>query len=98
MSREYETYETKFLQLRYSEPAIQTRVQQMIKDGYEAIGDRTQQVSETRFIVIPDTGTLKQIESEIIRNLMSRQSTQEVCSHLGISKATLWRKFRLPSN
>ncbi|MDR2789217.1 MAG: sigma 54-interacting transcriptional regulator [Candidatus Accumulibacter sp.] len=64
----------------------------------EAIGEQMPNASEAGFIVIPDTGTLKEIESEVIRGLMARQATNEVCARLGISRATLWRKLRRPAS
>ena len=60
----------------------------------EALGEQEHAVSETGFITIPDHGSLKQMESEIIRNLLAKQSAEAVCSRLGISRVTLWRKMQ----
>lgn len=59
-----------------------------------ALGEQEHTVSETGFITIPDSGSLKQMESEIIRNLLAKQSADAVCSRLGISRVTLWRKMQ----
>ena len=45
-------------------------------------------------MTIPESGSLKQMESEIIRNLLSKLTADEVCSRLGISRVTLWRKMK----
>ena len=34
------------------------------------------------------------MESEIIRNLVSKHPADEVCARLGISRVTLWRKMK----
>jgi transcriptional regulator with PAS, ATPase and Fis domain len=67
-----------------------------VPDIREALGEQTPNASEAGFLVIPDTGTLKEIESKVVRNLMARQSANEVCARLGISRATLWRKLQRP--
>ena len=63
-------------------------------DIAEAMGEHEQATVETGFLTIPDKGTLKQMESEIVRNLMGKMPTSAVCSRLGISRATLWRKLQ----
>jgi transcriptional regulator with PAS, ATPase and Fis domain len=64
----------------------------------EAIGDQNLDAMTKEEMLIPNNGTLKEIEAMVIRNLMSRHSTGEVCTRLGISRATLWRKLqRLPA-
>ena len=63
-------------------------------DIAEAMGEHEQAAVETGFLTIPDKGTLKQMESEIVRNLMGKMPTSAVCSRLGISRATLWRKLQ----
>ena len=42
----------------------------------------------------PERASLKEIEATVIRSLMARYSTAEVCSRLCISRATLWRKLQ----
>ena len=63
-------------------------------DIAEAMGEHEQADAETGFLTIPDKGSLKQMESEIVRNLMGKMPTNAVCSRLGISRATLWRKLQ----
>ena len=63
-------------------------------DIAEAMDDQEQAVADDGFLIIPDKGTLKRLESEIIRNLMGKMPTNAVCSRLGISRATLWRKLQ----
>jgi len=63
-------------------------------DIAEAMGEQEQADVETGFLTIPDKGSLKQMESEIVRNLMGKMPTNAVCSRLGISRATLWRKLQ----
>ena len=63
-------------------------------DVAEAMGEQEQADVETGFLTIPDTGSLKRMESAIIRNLMGKMPTNAVCSRLCISRATLWRKLQ----
>jgi transcriptional regulator with PAS, ATPase and Fis domain len=60
----------------------------------EVLGEQEHTPIESSFITIPESSSLKQMESEIIRNLLSKHSTDEVCSRLGISRVTLWRKMK----
>ena len=61
----------------------------------EALGEQENtQEEETRFITIPDSGTLKQMELAIIRSLLTKHTPDQVCSRLGISRVTLWRKMK----
>ena len=50
--------------------------------------------SGTHFMTLPETGTLKEMEAEIIRHLLARHSAEAVCQRLGISRVTLWRKMK----
>ena len=34
------------------------------------------------------------MESEILRNLLAKYPADEVCTRLGISRVTLWRKMK----
>ncbi len=52
------------------------------------------QVDGGSYITIQEKGTLKTMEAEIIRHLLSRYSAEEVCYRLGISRVTLWRKMK----
>ena len=45
-------------------------------------------------ITIADSGSLKEMETQIIRHLLDRLSADEVCARLGISRVTLWRKMK----
>ena len=60
----------------------------------EVLGEQEHTVGEASFITIPESGSLKQMESEIIRNLLSRLPADDVCARLGISRVTLWRKMK----
>ena len=40
------------------------------------------------------SGSLKEMETQIIRHLLDRLSADEVCARLGISRVTLWRKMK----
>jgi transcriptional regulator with PAS, ATPase and Fis domain len=50
--------------------------------------------SESSYLTIADSGTLKDMELQIVRCLLSRLSADEVCARLGISRVTLWRKMQ----
>ena len=60
----------------------------------EIIGEQEGASAESAFISIPESASLKQMESEIIRNLLARYPADEVCSRLKISRVTLWRKMK----
>lgn len=51
-------------------------------------------VEHSELITIPEGGSLKQMETEIIRCLLSKYTSDEVCRQLGISRVTLWRKTK----
>lgn len=59
-----------------------------------ALGNQEEHLSASGYLTIPDGGTLKDMESEIIRNLLARKSANAVCTQLGISRVTLWRKLQ----
>ncbi|WP_319243493.1 sigma 54-interacting transcriptional regulator [uncultured Propionivibrio sp.] len=59
-----------------------------------ALGEQEHTVADTGFIAIPDRGTLKEMESEILRHLLARNPADTVCQRLGISRVTLWRKMQ----
>ena len=44
-------------------------------------------------VTLPECVTLKQLESHFIKHMMARYTPEEVCSRLGISRVTLWRKL-----
>ena len=60
----------------------------------EVLGEQERSIRETNFITIPESSSLKQMELEIIRTLLAKHSADEVCSRLGISRVTLWRKMK----
>ena len=60
----------------------------------DVLGEQERAPAETRFITIPESASLKQMESEIIRNLLAKHPAEEVCTRLGISRVTLWRKMK----
>ena len=60
----------------------------------EALGEQEYVPAEARFITIPESASLKQMESAIIRNLLAKHPADEVCARLGISRVTLWRKMK----
>ena len=60
----------------------------------DVLGEQELASAETRFITIPESASLKQMESEIISNLLAKNPADEVCARLGISRVTLWRKMK----
>ena len=60
----------------------------------EVLGEQAQTATESNFITIPESASLKKMESEIIRTLLARYPPDEVCARLGISRVTLWRKMK----
>jgi transcriptional regulator with PAS, ATPase and Fis domain len=58
------------------------------------LGEQEHIVTEADSITIPGNGTLKQMESEIIRVLLAKHSADNLCTRLGISRVTLWRKMK----
>jgi len=60
----------------------------------EVLGEQAQTATASSYITIPESKSLKQMESEIIRNLLSKHTSDEVCTRLGISRVTLWRKMK----
>ena len=61
---------------------------------HDALGDHAHTPQTTGFITIPESSSLKQMESAIIRNLLAKHSADDVCARLGISRVTLWRKMK----
>ena len=77
--------------LAYSQhPRIDT------SDLMEALGEQehAENTALTGFISIPENGTLKQMESEIMAKLLAKYSADDVCQRLKISRVTLWRKMK----
>ena len=60
----------------------------------EIVGEQEQTPTGSNFITIPESGSLKQMEAEIIRSLLAKHPADEVCARLGISRVTLWRKMK----
>lgn len=60
----------------------------------EVLGEQEHRGSESSYITIPESGSLKEMEAQIIRQLLTRASADEVCTRLGISRVTLWRKMK----
>lgn len=61
-------------------------------DIMEVLGEQEARVDSGHFLTVRESGSLKQMESEIIRQLLAKYGQDEVCRRLGISKVTLWRK------
>ena len=59
-----------------------------------ALGNQDEEITASGHLIIRDGGSLKAMESEIIRNLLARKSANAVCTQLGISRVTLWRKLQ----
>ncbi len=61
----------------------------------DVLGEHAPRASAaTNVITIADSGSLKEMETQIIRHLLDRLSADEVCARLGISRVTLWRKMK----
>jgi transcriptional regulator with PAS, ATPase and Fis domain len=60
----------------------------------DILGEQEHTSTGSRFITIPESSSLKQMESEIIRSLLAKHPAEEVCTRLGISRVTLWRKMK----
>ena len=60
----------------------------------EILGENERKVPDTGVISIHENRSLKQMELDIIRQLLTRHTPDEVCQRLGISRVTLWRKMK----
>lgn len=60
----------------------------------DILGEQETKIDTGKYLSIPETGTLKQMEQEIVKQLLSRHTPEAVCQQLGISKITLWRKTK----
>lgn len=63
-------------------------------DIVEVFGDQETRMDGGSYLSVRETGTLKDMEADIVRQLLARYSPEEVCKQLGISKVTLWRKSK----
>ena len=59
-----------------------------------ALGNQEEDLMPSGHLTIRDGGSLKEMEAEILRNLLSRKPANAVCTQLGISRVTLWRKLQ----
>ncbi|SDF33515.1 sigma 54-interacting transcriptional regulator [Sporolituus thermophilus] len=87
-------------QLRNVAEVIAYSIGEADRIGYEQVaevlGEQEARVDSGYYLAIKEAGSLKQMESEIIRQLLARYGPDEVCAKLGISKVTLWRKTKAP--
>ncbi len=60
----------------------------------DVLGEQEHTPTDASFITIPESVSLKQMESAILSSLLAKHSPEEVCSRLGISRVTLWRKMK----
>ncbi len=60
----------------------------------DVLREQETRVEHGNSITIPAGGSLKQMETEIIKCLLAKHPTEEVCRQLGISRVTLWRKSK----
>ena len=60
----------------------------------EILDEQGRPSAEARFMMLPEGGSLKDMEAEIIRKLLAHHSAEVVCQRLGISRVTLWRKMK----
>ena len=60
----------------------------------DVLGEQEHRIAESNYITIPESGSLKEMETQIIRQMLTRASADAVCSRLGISRVTLWRKMK----
>jgi transcriptional regulator with PAS, ATPase and Fis domain len=69
------------------------------RDISSVLGEQQRSMGSSNFISIPESNSLKQMESEIIRSLLAKYPAEDVCQRLGISRVTLWRKMKkMPIN
>lgn len=60
----------------------------------EILAENDVALGSGQYITIPEAGTLKQMETAIVKSMLSRYSADEVCQRLGLSRVTLWRKLK----
>lgn len=60
----------------------------------EILGENERQIPDSGVISIHESWSLKQMELDIIRQLLARHTPDEVSKRLGISRVTLWRKMK----
>lgn len=60
----------------------------------EALQGQETRMESRGYITIPEGGSLKQMEAAIVKALLAKHTTEEVCRQLGISRVTLWRKTK----
>lgn len=62
----------------------------------EVLQEQETKIGNNQYITIQESGSLKQMETEIIKHLLAKYTPEEVCRQLGISRVTLWRKMKNP--
>jgi transcriptional regulator with PAS, ATPase and Fis domain len=60
--------------------------------------EKQTRVNAGNYITIPESDSLKVMETEIIKHFLSRYNPEEVCRRLRISRVTLWRKTNMHFN
>lgn len=60
----------------------------------DALREQETKVGNNKYITIPEGGSLKEMEAEIIKCLLAKHTPEQVCRQLGISRVTLWRKSK----
>ena len=70
--------------------------EEVISDTHvtEVLTDRFEQARTSQNIILDPHKTLKEMENDIIRQMLTWYSTDEVCLKLGLSRTSLWRKTK----
>ncbi|MFC2637447.1 MAG: sigma 54-interacting transcriptional regulator [Mitsuokella sp.] len=75
------------------EPIEEEQLQEWLPDRSHKVRTKEKE-GEKEMLSVPLGIPLKEVEQEVIRQMLERFSPEEVCAKLGISRVTLWRKCK----